>query len=145
MVTLSALALAVWLFNPFAALLLVPALHCWLWIADPNVRERKRLVLTLALIGIVPALVVAGYYMYTLDISPLGLVWTGVLMVAGGGMSYLTTAFWALALGAFASAVVLALRVLKTPVAADAPVTVRGPVTYAGPGSLGGTESVLRR
>jgi hypothetical protein len=145
MLTVSALALVLWVFNPFAALLLVPALHCWLWIADPNVRERKRLVLSLALLGIVPALAVAVYYLHTLDISPLRLVWTGVLMVAGGGMSYLTTLFWALALGTFASAMVLAIRVLKTPAAADAPVTVRGPSTYAGPGSLGGTESALRR
>jgi hypothetical protein len=141
MMVTSALALLLWLFNPFAALLLVPALHCWLWIADPDVRERPRLVLALALIGIAPALVVGIYYWHDLGVSLLGLVWSGVLLVAGGGLSIAAAAFWAVALGAFVSAVVLAIRTIRTPQAADAPVTVRGPVTYAGPGSLGGTES----
>jgi len=141
MIVTGLLALLLWLFNPFAALLLVPALHCWLWIADPDVRERRRLVLALALIGFAPALVVGIYYWHVLGLSPLGLLWSGVLLVAGGGLSIAAAAFWAVALGAFASAVVLAIRTIRTPQAADAPVTVRGPVTYAGPGSLGGTES----
>jgi hypothetical protein len=141
MIVTSALALLLWLFNPFAGLLLVPALHCWLWIADPNVRERRRLVLVLALVGIVPALVVAIYYWHELGVSLLGLVWSAVLLVAGGGLSIAAAAFWAVALGAFASAVVLAIRAIRTPQAADVPITVRGPATYAGPGSLGGTES----
>jgi hypothetical protein len=141
MIVTSALALLLWLFNPFAGLLLVPALHCWLWIADPDVRARRRLVLALALGGIVPALVVAIYYWHELGVSLLGLVWSAVLLVAGGGLSPAAAAFWAVALGAFASALVLAIRVIRTPQLADVPVTVRGPVTYAGPGSLGGTES----
>ena len=35
------LAVVVWVLNPFAALLLVPALHTWLWLAQPGARAHR--------------------------------------------------------------------------------------------------------
>jgi hypothetical protein len=88
---------------------------------------------------------VLAYYMHGLGLSPLGAAWSGLLWVAGRGLSPLATVFWSLALGTFVSALVLAVRTLRTAPAPAPVVTVRGPATYAGPGSLGGTESALRR
>ena len=36
-----------WSKNPFAALLLIPALHLWLWVVDPAVRLRRSVALVL--------------------------------------------------------------------------------------------------
>jgi len=67
-------------------------------------------------------------------------------MIAGGAMPVAMAACWALALGCLASALVIAVRSVRSAAsAAEAPVTVRGPASYAGPGSLGGTKSALRR
>jgi hypothetical protein len=140
------LTLIVWLLNPFAALLLVPALHLWLWLAQPGVRAHRVAVVLLMLLALVPAGLVVYYYWQALGLSLGGLIWDGALLVAGGGMSLVAALYWSLALGCLASAWVLGLRALRTSTqASEPPVTVRGPSTYAGPGSLGGTKSALRR
>ncbi len=139
------LALVVWAINPFAALLLAPALHAWLWMADGAVRARRAVVGVLAIVAVAPLLAVAGFYMWSLGLSPLGLLWSGLLWVAGRGLSPAGTVYGALLLGAFVSAGVLALGALRRAPEPEPTVTVRGPATYAGPGSLGGTESALRR
>jgi hypothetical protein len=97
------------------------------------------------LVGIAPPVLIAIYYAVTLGEGPVGLAWTGVLMLAGGHLSPLVALEWSLLLGCFASVVTIALHPAHQDRAEDLPVTVRGPVTYAGPGSLGGTESALRR
>lgn len=140
------LTLIVWLLNPFAALLLIPALHLWLWLAQPGVRAHRVLVLLLMLLALVPAGLVIYYYAQALGLSLGGLLWSGALLVAGGGMSIVAALYWSVALGCLASAFVLGLRALRfTTQASEPSVTVRGPSTYAGPGSLGGTKSALRR
>lgn len=144
-VVMCALALAMWAANPFAAALIVPALHLWLWLAHPEVRSRRFTVLAVTLVGFAPALLVAGYYMHAYGLSPVGLVWSLTLMVAGGQFAFAGVC-WSVALGCFASALVIALRAARAGGAASEPlVTVRGPLSYAGPGSLGGTKSALRR
>ncbi len=86
------------------------------------------------------------YYANAYSLSPLALVWSGSLMIAGGAMPAAIAVCWALALGCLTSALVIAVRSVRAAAtAAQAPVTVRGPASYAGPGSLGGTESALRR
>jgi hypothetical protein len=144
-VVMSVLALIVWVLNPFAALLLVPALHLWLWLAQPGARSRRWVVASLVLVGIVPAVLILFYYGNAYGLSPVGLVWSLTLM-PGGAMSVLTALYWSVALGCVASAIVIALRAVRAVAATpDQVVTVRGPSSYAGPGSLGGTESALRR
>lgn len=146
MLVLCAVALAVWLGNPFASTLMVPALHAWMWAVAPEVRMRPFARLVLVLVGLVPPALVVLYYMVTLSFGPIALAWTGVLMMAGGQITPLQALEWSVALGTAASVfAVAAWRVRRVPVHEQVAVTVRGPVTYAGPGSLGGTESALAR
>lgn len=145
-VVMCVLTLIVWVINPFAAALLVPALHLWLWLAQPEIRAHRVTVVVLTLLGLVPAVLVIVYYAQALGLSLGGLVWTGALLVAGGGMPIIAALYWSIALGCLASACVLALRAARAHAQAPEPgVTVRGPSSYAGPGSLGGTKSALRR
>jgi hypothetical protein len=138
-------ALAIWLANPFAAALVVPALHLWMWLVDPEVRIRRPLAPALLAVGLAPPVLVALYYAFTLHYSPIGLAWSGVLMVAGGHVGVVAALEWCVVLGCTVSVVVAGLRSVRAAVVQEElPVTVRGPVTYAGPGSLGGTESALR-
>jgi len=143
---MTVLTLVVWALNPFAALLLVPALHLWLWLAQPGLRAHRIAVTGLALAALLPAVPVLIYYADAYALTPVGLVWSVVLMIAGGAMPAVTAVYWALALGCVASAFVIASKAAKAAaLMSDPVVTVRGPSTYAGPGSLGGTESALRR
>ncbi len=144
-VVLCLLTLIVWALNPFAALLLVPALHLWLWLAQPGARSRRWSIALLLLVGVLPGGLVLFYYANAYGLSPVELAWSLALM-PGGAMSVAAALYWSLALGCLASAVVIGLRTMRAAAtAAEAPVTVRGPASYAGPGSLGGTKSALRR
>ncbi len=139
------IAIAIWLSNPFAALLIVPALHLWMWVADPERGVPRVAAFGLLLAGLAPAILVALYYAMSLGFGPGGLLWTGVLMIAGGQVGLLVALEWCIVLGCTASVFVIALRATRAMRPEQTPVTVRGPVTYAGPGSLGGTKSALRR
>jgi hypothetical protein len=135
---------ALWVANPFAAGLALPALHIWLLVTAPETRPRRGAAVALALVGAIPAVLVAVGYAVAFGLGPLALAWTGVLAVAGGGVGPLAALAWCAVLGAFGSVLAIALRI-RPDTAPAAPVTVRGPRSYAGPGSLGGTESALRR
>jgi hypothetical protein len=146
LIVLCALALVVWAVNPFAALLLVPALHVWLVALAPGARLGRSLrVVMLGLGFALPALVVA-YYVVTLGFGPLGLIWTAAMMVAGGQLGLPAALLLCLLLGVAVSAVANVIEILRAKIDRTqpaTPITVRGPVTYAGPGSLGGTKSAL--
>ena len=143
---MSLTTLVVALVNPFAALLVAPALHLWLWFADASVRARRSVLIPLLLLGLLAPLVILAYYVHSLGLGALGPVWTGVLLVAGGGIGPLAIIYWSVLSGCAVSAAVIVVRALRERRQVDdEPITVRGPATYAGPGSLGGTESALRR
>ncbi|MGH2877817.1 MAG: hypothetical protein ACRDLV_16310, partial [Solirubrobacteraceae bacterium] len=144
-VVLCVLAVIVWVLNPFAALLLVPALHMWLWLAQPGARGHRWLMALLLAVGFVPIGLVLFYYANAYGLAPPALAWS-LALLPGGAMSIVTALCWAVALGCGASAVIIGLRAVRaTAAVAEQVVTVRGPTSYAGPGSLGGTESALRR
>jgi len=144
-VVMCALTFVVWVVNPFSAVLLVVGLHAWLWLAQPALRARRTVVLTLALLGIVPGVLVVVYYMAAYGLSPIGIAWSVTLMIASGKLAA-AGIYWSVALGCFASALVIAVRAARAGTLDLEPVvTVRGPLSYAGPGSLGGTKSALRR
>jgi hypothetical protein len=145
LLVLCAATIAVWVLNPYAALLLVPALHLWLVLGAPELRMRLRVALPLVALGFAPAILVALSYATQFGIGPLDLAWTGVLAVAGGQIGIAAALGWSVVLGCSAAAIAIAVRASRTRPPESAPVTVRGPVGYAGPGSLGGTESALRR
>lgn len=136
-----------WIANPYAALLLIPALHLWLLATAPETRSGRPLALLLWAVGLLPALLVAYAYARQFGLGPVELAWAGTLLVAGGGISPFALLLWSVVLGCAACTLVVVLRATDParPGGAEAPITVRGPKTYAGPGSLGGTESALRR
>ena len=145
LVVMCAVTLAIWLTNPFAALLFIPALHLWLWAVNPGPPLPTPARLVLVAIGAVPVVLLVVYYANALGYGPVAVVWQAALLVAGHGVSLLGAAEWSVALGCLVSAAALSVLAGRRPKAAPVPVTVRGPVTYAGPGSLGGTKSALRR
>lgn len=142
---LCAIALVVWIVNPYTALLLVPALHLWLLAIAPEVRLHPFAALGLFVVGLLPPLLVAYSYARQFGLDPLELAWMGLLLVAGGGVGFFAALVWALLLGCAGAVLTIVLRSWSGGPDAEAHVTVRGPKTYAGPGSLGGTDSALRR
>ena len=137
--------IAIWLANPFAAALLVPALHLWLVALLPDVRVPAPVRAVLLVLGLVPVGLLIAYYSATLGFGPLQLVWGAMLLVAGHVVSPLMTLAWCVFLGCVVTAGAVVVALARQPRPEQAPVTVRGPATYAGPGSLGGTKSALRR
>jgi hypothetical protein len=147
LLVLAGLAVVVWAFNPYAAALLIPAVHLWLALADPELRPRRGLALALVVVALIPVAAVIGLYVRQLGMGPLQVLWTPLLLVGGGHIGILGAALWSLALGCAAAAALIAVRgrVPRPPEPEGPAITVRGPLSYAGPGSLGGTESALRR
>jgi hypothetical protein len=136
---------ALWLVNPFAALLVAPALHLWMWIVDPDVPLPRSACVVMIAIALVPPLLVVGYYVHAMQFSPVDVIWNGALLIAGGHLGLIAAALWSVVLGCLVSVAAIARRGPGDRIAPAQTVTVRGPITYAGPGSLGGTESALRR
>jgi len=133
------LVAVVWVANPHAAALLLPAAH--LWLLAGAWRGRAAAVAVLA--GLLPLALVVLYGATAIGADP----WVAVLAVAGGHVSPWT----AIVLAALLGCLLAVLRGLARgpapapPAAPAARITTRGPLSYAGPGSLGGTESALRR
>ncbi len=142
---LCAVTFLIWLGNPFAALLLIPALHLWLWGVSPDLRVPAVVRIGLVAVGVVPVVLVVLYYANSFGYGPVDVMWQAVLLLAGHGVGPLAVLEWSVVLGCLASAAVLTVLAVRRPRPTPVPVTVRGPVTYAGPGSLGGTKSTLRR
>jgi hypothetical protein len=136
---------AIWLSNPYAALLLVPALHLWLWAVSPDLRVPVPARIALILVGLAPPALVVLYYAHGLGYGPIGVIWQAALLLAGHGVSLVAAIEWSVVLGCLVSAATLSVLGARGSRVVPAPVTVRGPVTYAGPGSLGGTKSAIRR
>jgi hypothetical protein len=145
LLVMSVVTLVIWVENPFAAALIVPALHAWMWIVAPEQRLRTPWAALLFLIGLIPGALAAYYYAAVLGLGPATGAWNAVLMLAGGDVSLVAALEWSVVLGCVVSLAVMIVRIARQPRPVDAPVTTRGPITYAGPGSLGATGSALRR
>ena len=144
---MTALAIAVWWFNPYTALLLVPAVHLWLLAAVPEVRLPRPVLALMVLVGLVPFALVGLYYAGQFDLTFGELVWECVLLLAGGTVGPLGALVWSAVLGCGVGALLMVARkrVADEEGPTSGPLSTRGPLTYAGPGSLGGTASALRR
>jgi hypothetical protein len=142
------LALVVWSANPFAALLLVPALHLWMAALATAPSTRPGVRIALLALGLAPPALLVAYYAVTLGFGPIDLAWSGVLMVAGGHIGILEAILLCLLMGCAVSAAVNAAGTswafARFP-PDSTPVTVRRPVRYAGPGSLERAGSALSR
>ncbi len=142
-------AAVVWLGNPYAALLALPALHLWLLLAAPELRPARLGGFALIVLALAPLAAVVFFYAHQLELGLGGLASTALLLVAGGHVQMLGAVLWSLAFGCAVAAALVAGRPLPAPPrpagARGEDVTIRGPLSYAGPGSLGGTQSALRR
>jgi hypothetical protein len=143
---LVALAGLVWLANPYAAGVLVPAAHLWLLASAPGSRLRGPIGVAAVLGGLLAPLAVVLVYALAWGLGPVEGVWSAYGLVAGGVLGWGA----ALALCTLAATLCATVIVLRTGgrAAAAAPaerIVTRGPRSYAGPGSLGGTESALRQ
>ena len=151
MLVLLGVALLVWLFNPFACLLLVPAVHLWLLAVELGLRSpsRARVARLLAVVlGALPLVLLLVLYSRELGLGPGELAESVVLGLAGGQVGPLAALLWSAAFGCMVAGVSLAptpLLPMGTGPTDWTEVSTRGPTSYAGPGSLGGTESALRR
>ncbi len=143
------LGVVVWLVNPIAALLLLPAMHLWLLIVSPELRPRPATACALVLAGLLPLALLMAFYADQLGLGPGRVAWMAVLLLAGGHIGLPAALSWSIALGCAAAAIMLSVSAgTSLPGAGEEDfeeITIRGPLTYAGPGSLGGTGSALRR
>jgi Peptidase family M28 len=150
----SAIAVVVWAGNPFAGLLVLPALHLWLLLASPErvqtgTRSGRAGALALVALGLAPLALLVAFYAHELGLGVGDVAWTALLLVAGGHVALGGALLWSLALGCAAAAAIVASS--RRPAAGEpragdgVEIAIRGPMSYAGPGSLGGTESALRR
>jgi hypothetical protein len=138
---------AVWLANPFAAALLLPALHAWVLVTAPEVRIRRGAAFGVIALTLLPGAVLALYLMIALGYSPPSLVWNLLLFAVGGAAGLTAMVAWCLLLGCLVSviSVIRSQGLYRGDEQPPGKPTTRGPITYAGPGSLGGTKSALRR
>jgi hypothetical protein len=135
---------ALWLANPYAAALVIPAAHLWPWALTPDLRIPRAAALAIVALALLPVAVVA-----IVDGRAFGLdlthgVWFWTVLVAGGHVPIGSWVLWSLAWGCAMAAALLAIRRHRPEDDDPDEVTVRGPLSYAGPGSLGGTQSALR-
>jgi hypothetical protein len=138
-------SLAVWISNPFAALLLLPALHLWPWVIGSRRRLPIPVTVLLVLAGLAAPALLAAYFATTFGLGPVGTAWSGVLLLAGGAVGTADALEWSVLAGCAIAVVLIAVRTARLERDEEVKVSIRGPVSYAGPGSLGGTESALRR
>jgi hypothetical protein len=140
------LAAVVWVANPYAAALLLPAAHLWLFAGSPTSRHGRAPALLMVIGGVLLPLLVLVHYGRALELDPLALAWLATLVTAGGHVSAgaaIAVSLWLACLAGVVTVVRTRRRVEAK--AEPEPLRTRGPAGYAGPGSLGGTESALRR
>ena len=87
-----AVTLAVWLVNPYAAALLLPAAHLWLFLGVPQTRLRGRIAWIALAAGLLAPLLVLVYELRALRAGPLELARMWLVATAGGHVSVLVRA-----------------------------------------------------
>lgn len=140
---LTGLVALAWLRNPYAAGLLIPAAHLWLFAAAG---WRGRVAVVALAAGLAVPVLALVHLAGALDLGPHELVW-GLALGAMTGSALGSTLLFAGLLAALAGVfrVLVARRRMGDGGRGAEQFRTRGPLSYAGPGSLGGTESALRR
>jgi hypothetical protein len=121
-------AFVLWLANPYAGLLAVPAAHLWLLVLVAGVQPRRRVRGALLALGALPALVVAVYYMAVLSMDPVSAAWYLLLLVTGHTVGLLTALIGCVMLGALCASIEAVYR---------SPVEPRSASETSGPQALG--------
>jgi hypothetical protein len=139
-------AAALWVLNPYAAALVVPAVHLWVFALAPRGRLPRVAAVGLVLASLLPALALVLADARAFGLDPAESSWFGLLLVAGGHVPTWSWLLWSTMAGTTVAAVLVAVYRPRSSADDDGRgVRSRGPLSYAGPGSLGGTESALRR
>ena len=84
---LCVLAAVVWAANPYAAALLLPATHLWLFASAPQTRLRGWVGVAALAAGLLPFALLALAYGQALALDPLELAWMTLLGAASGHVS----------------------------------------------------------
>ncbi len=126
----SVATLLLWLANPYAALLAVPAAHLWLLVLVAGVQPRRRVRALLVALGALAPLIVALYYLIALRIDPLSGAWYLLLLVTGHSVGPITALVACVMLGALCASLEL---VYRSPAEAPEQPQESGPSTL-GPG-----------
>jgi MFS family permease len=108
--TIAAGSLLLWLVNPFAGLLVVPAAHLWMLLALTRPLPGRRVRIALIAVGLTPALLVAVYYMFALSVDPLSGLWYLLMLVTGQSVGLLTSLIACVMLACACATVETALR-----------------------------------
>jgi hypothetical protein len=103
-------ALLLWLANPYAGLLVVPAAHLWLVVLLSGLQPSRRVRAVLLGLGALPALLVATYYWFALSMDPLSGAWYLLMLVTGHTVGLLTALVACVMLGALCAAAELVYR-----------------------------------
>ena len=147
---LSVVGIGAWALNPYAGLVLVPALHLWTLAALTRVGRSGALGLVAA--GLLPLALLALFYLLRFDLGPLDGAWYGFLLVTGHQAGVLATLLICALAGLFLAVLALAIARQNAPPtreearhASRPRQPVYGPGGHAGPGALGGTHSGARR
>jgi hypothetical protein len=107
---ISAGALLLWLVNPYAGLLTVPAAHLWMLLAVTRPLPSRRTRGLLIAIGAAPVVLVAVYHVFALSVDPLHGTWYLVMLVTGHSVGVLTSLIACVMLAAACATVEAALR-----------------------------------
>jgi hypothetical protein len=108
--TIATASLLLWLINPYAGLLAVPAAHLWMLLALTRPLPDRRVRAVLIAVGVLPALIVAIYYMFALSLDPLSGLWYLLMLVTGQSVGLVTSLIACVMLAAFCATVETSLR-----------------------------------
>ena len=103
-------SILLWLVNPYAGLLAVPAAHLWMLLALTRPLPDRRVRAALIAVGLLPGLVVAIYYMFALSVDPLSGLWYLLMLVTGQSVGILTSLIACVMLAALCATVETSLR-----------------------------------
>ncbi len=127
------LALLVWLVNPYASLLLIPALHAWLLAISPRHRPRRRgaLLALLLIPALAPLALLLAFYALWLGLGPSQILLEGMVMVGGGYVGLGGVLLWSIALGLLVAMGIATLGVQSNAIpSVHPPPEDRFPVLY---------------
>jgi hypothetical protein len=108
--TIAAGSVLLWLANPYAGLLTVPAAHLWMLLALTRPLPNRRVRAALIAVGVAPALLVAIYYMFALSVDPLSGLWYLLMLVTGHSVGIVTSLIACVMLAALCATVETSLR-----------------------------------
>ena len=108
--TIAAGSVLLWLVDPYAGLLSVPAAHLWMLLALTRPLPARRVRAVLIAVGLAPAVLVAVYYMFALSVDPLSGLWYLLMLVTGQSVGILTSLIACLMLATLCATVETSLR-----------------------------------